>query len=122
MPTDTVNNFITYYRILRDRQPYKKHNPRVLFVQFEDMVYRYDETTARIDHFLNVNNTKRKTIFKPEMSIANTNLIRKFPEFKVDAKIIEQELLEYCYPFDSVSVDFDTNGEMFWGKSPLNRN
>lgn len=121
MPTDTVDNFITYFRILREGQPYKKHNPRVLFVQFEDMVYKYNETTEKIEQFLNITNDKRKTIFNPEMSAANTNLIKKFPEFKSDIEKIELELADYCYPFDSVSVEFDTSGEMFWGKSPLNR-
>ena len=120
MPTDTVENFIEYYRLLRIGDSYHMENDRILRVKFEDMVYRYEETTAKIDHFLNVKNSNPKSIFVPEMSAANTNLIRKFPEFTEDVKKIEAALPEFLFDFDQYP-SMDNGGKMFFGKSPLNR-
>ena len=120
MPTDTVENFIEYYRLLRSGDSYRFENERVLRLRFEDMVYNYDATTKRIDDFLHVVNTNKKSIFVPEMSAANTNLIRKFPEFAADIAKIEQALPEYLFDFDKYEP-IDNGGKMFFGKSPLNR-
>lgn len=120
MPTDTVENFIAYYRALRDTDAYRVENDRILRLKFEDMVYRYDETTARIDQFLNVKNTSPRTIFVPEMSAANTNLIRKFPEFAEDVRKIEEALPEFLFDFGKYQP-LDKGGKMFYGKSPLNK-
>lgn len=120
IPTDTVDNFITYYRCLRDNQPYKKENERVLRISFEEMVYNYDEAANKIDSFLGIKNNSRKTIFIPEISAANTNLIRKFPEFQSDISQIEQRLPEYLFPFENYK-EISTDHEMFMGKSPLNK-
>ena len=120
MPSENVEDFIKYYKLLRDGQPYKEPHERCLFLRFEDMVYNYDVSAAKIDEFLGVENPNRKTIFVPEMSRANTNLIRKFPEFKEDIKKIEAALPEYLFDFDKYPSE-DDSGKMFFGKSPLNR-
>lgn len=121
MPTDNVENFIVYYRILRDNQPYKDNNHRILRVRFEDMVYNYNYTSNTIDKFLGLTNNRKKTIFVPEMSAANTNLIQKYPEFRNDIKIIEEKLPEYLFDFNKVDKLISGRGKMFFGKSPLNR-
>ena len=120
MPTEDVQSFIAYYRMLRDGQPYKKKNDRVLKINFEEMVYDYDNTTKRINSFLNVVNKQPKTIFIPEISVANTNLIRKFPEFEEDIKVIERELSDYLFPFEQYH-EIQGSTTMFCGKSPLNK-
>ncbi len=120
MPTDSVEHFIRYYRLLRDNQPYKEKNDRCLVIRFEDMVYDYDRTTALIDQFLGITNSNRKTIFVPEISAANTNLPRKFPEFADDVSVIERELSEYIFDFSRYSAINDS-GKMFFGRSPLNK-
>lgn len=120
MPTNTVENFINYYRLLRDSDVYGVETDRILRLKFEDMVYNYQETTARIDQFLQVKNVRPKSIFRPEMSAANTNLIRKFPEFSEDVKKIEEALPEYLFDFDKYPA-LDNGGKMFYGKSPLNK-
>ncbi len=120
MPTDSVDNFITYYRMLRDNQPYKIKNIRVLVINFEDLVYDYDNTSSKINTFLGLRNNHRHTIFKPEISVANTNLIRKYPELKEDIKEIERRLPEYLFHFEKYKTIKDA-GEMFFGKSPLNK-
>lgn len=120
MPSDTVENFITYYRILREDQPYKQPDPRILSMRFEEMVYDYDAATAKVDGFLGVKNNQHKTVFVPEQSAANTNLIKRFPEFSEDAKIIERELPEYIFHFEAYP-EVNNSGKMFYGRAQKRR-
>ena len=115
-----VEKFIKYYRLLRDNRPFKEENNRILRIRFEEMVYDYDNATKKIDDFLGVTNNHRKTIFQPEMSAANTNLRKKYPDLESDICRIEQELPEYLFDFDSYKT-IDNTGEMFFGKSLLNK-
>ena len=120
MPTDTVENFIKYYRLLRLGKNYSVETDRILHIRFEDMIYNYETTTEKINRFLNVKNVRPKSVFVPELSAANTNLIRKFPEFHEDVKKIEKALPEYLFDFDN-HQPMDNGGKMFFGKSPLNK-
>lgn len=122
MPSDTVENFAQYYRIMRDGQPYKNVSDRVLCLNFEDMVYNYDDTTIKIDNFLEVKNNNRRSIFVPEISAANTNLITRFPRYKDEVAMIESLLPEYLFPFEKYTGRLkNVSKEMFFGKSPLNK-
>ena len=119
MPSDDVDSFISYYRLLRKDMPYLEDNPRVLRIRFEDLVYEYDKTSALIDQFLGVKNLRKKSVFVPERSAANTNVAYRYPEDYEDVKKIEQELSDYLFPFDNYS-DFDNKGEMFMDRSTSN--
>lgn len=121
MPVDNVHDFIRYYKALRDNQPYKDKNDRILKIQFEEMVYDYDRTTEKIRGYLNLpNNPNPKSIFDPALSIANTQTFLRFPQYKEDVKIIETELSEYLFDFSRFSPP-DLSGEMFFGRSPKNK-
>ena len=122
MAIDSVEDFIKYYKALRDNQPYRESNKRVLRVQFEELVYNYDEATKRIVDFLHFpNNPNKKSIFNPDMSINNTQVWKRFPEFEKDIEKIEVELSEYLFDFEKYDVKPCTRGEMFFGKSPLRK-
>ncbi len=121
IPTNDVDDFIAYYRCLRDNQPYLCDDKRILRIQFEEMVYEYDAAADKIDKFLSIKNDRRKTVFVPEISAANTNLVLKFPEFKRDVQKIEKALPEYLFHFENYK-QVSCNHEMFMGKSPLNKN
>ena len=72
MPTNSVEDFVKYYRTIRKNQPYTQSDERVLSIKFEDMVYHYEETTEIIRDFLHLgNNPNPKSIFDPALSIAN---------------------------------------------------
>ena len=121
MPTESVEEFVTYYKCLRDNQAYKVYNEKVLFIQFESMVYEYEDTTRIIRDFLNLGENKRpKEIFEPSMSMANTQVYKRYPEYDKDVKYIEEHLTEYLFDFDKYGIS-NLTGEMFFGKSPLNR-
>lgn len=117
-PIDTVEDFIIYYRSLRKDRPYLEPNPRVLCVRFEDMVYEYEKTMPKLREFLHLpENPRPKSVFDPDLSIANTQVFRRFPQFADDVKKIEKELSEYCFDF-SKYPEPDFNKKMFYGKSP----
>ena len=119
-PIDTVEEFISYYRCLRNKQPYSEPNPRVLNVRFEEMIYQYDETTEKIREFLNLpQNPRPKSIFKPSMSIVNTQVFKRYSQFYDDVKKIEDALSDYLFDF-SKYPEPDFNQRMFVGRSPLN--
>lgn len=121
MPAENVNDFITYYRGLRENQPYKNGDERVLSLRFEDLVYEYDNTTKVLRDFLGIDdNPNPKTIFDPKLSVANTQVYKKFPQFSKDIEVIEKALPQYLFPFENYK-HVDTSGEMFFGRSPLHR-
>lgn len=121
MAIQTVEDFIKYFKALRDDQPYKKSHSRVLRVQFEEMVYNYSETTKKIVEFLHFpENQNMKSVFNPELSINNTQVWRRFPQFEQDIKVIERELSDYLFDF-SKYPEPDFSGNMFFGKSPLHK-
>ena len=120
MPTNNVKEFVCYYRLMRDNMKYKQEHPRVMRLHFEDMVYDYDNTTEKIRRFLNLyENPNPKSIFDPNLSVNNTQLILRFPQYAEDVKYIEEQLPEYLYDFSRFPKP-NNMGDMFMEKSPLN--
>lgn len=121
MPVEPVEEFVKYYRAIRKNQPYTIPHERVMSIKFEDMVYHYDETTARLRDFLHLpENPNPKSIFNPTISMPNTQVWKRFPQFAKDVEYIEKELPEYLFDY-SGCPEPDPNGKMFYGKSPLNK-
>ncbi len=121
MPINNVEDFVKYYRALRKGQPYTEPHERVLTMRFEDLVYHYDEATAQLREFFNLpDNPNPKSIFDPAISMPNTQVWKRFPQFAKDIEYIEKELPEYLFDF-SGCPEPDPNGKMFYGKSPKNR-
>lgn len=120
-PIDNVEDFIVYYRCLRKDQPYLQDNPRILRLRFEDMVYEYDKTTTVLREFLHLpENPHPKSVFDPSLSIANTQVFKRFPQFTEDVKKIEEALPEYLFDF-SKYPEPDFQKKMFYGKSPKHK-
>ena len=121
MAVDNVQDFVKYYRAIRDGQPYQEKHPRVLSLKFEDLVYNYDNATKVLRDFLHLpENPNPKSIFDPSLSINNTQVFKRFPKFDKDIKYIEENLGEYLFDFSKYSTP-DLSGEMFFGKSPLHK-
>lgn len=102
MPREDVKVFVEYYRRLRMYQK-KEDSQSLLFIQFEDAIYNYEETTNKIEKFLKCSNHKyKKKYFKPEKSINNTQLFNnpKYSHCSEEIKYIEKELPEYLFDFD----------------------
>lgn len=121
MPINNVEDFVKYYRALRKNQPYSEPHERVLCIKFEDMVYYYDKTTAKLRDFFNLpDNPNPKSIFDPAISLPNTQVWKRYPQFQKDIEYIEKELPEYLFDYTDCPEP-DPNGKMFWGKSPKNK-
>jgi hypothetical protein len=119
IPIDTVEDYIAYYRCLRKDQPYLETNSRILNIRFEDMVYEYESTSKKIRDFLHLpDNPRPKSVFDPALSIANTQVFKRFPQFADDVKKIEEQLPEYLFDF-SKYPEPDFSKKMFYGVSPL---
>lgn len=120
MPLNNVKDFVVYYRALRKNQPYTVPNNRILSLKFEDLVYHYDEATEKLRDFLHLpNNPNPKSIFDPAISMPNTQVWKRFPQFAEDIAYIERELPEYLFDYTGCPEP-DPNGKMFVGKSPKN--
>ena len=116
IPLDSVEDYVKYYRALRMNQPYQENNERILRIRFEDMVFNYEETVAKINKFLNLPvNPAPKTIFIPDNSKANTRVYERFPEYSEEIKYIEKNLSEYLYDFDKYK-EITSSGKMFFGR------
>ena len=99
-PTD-VDVFIDYWRRL-NRYERKCEDHRILNIQFEDLIYHYDETVKRIEKHCGLKEKQHDLLhqyFKPEKSIKNTQVYTLRKEWKEEIKLIEKELPEYCYDF-----------------------
>lgn len=99
-PTE-LNDFI---RFMRSYRATEKQFPcdRILRVQFEDLLYRHDETVLQIELFAGLHpdaHTLSRTNFIPEKSIKNTQIFRLNPAWEREIRILEQELPEYIYDF-----------------------
>lgn len=78
-----------------------KPDADVLNLKFEDVIINYDETCKRIIDFLGLPSdihTVRGKFLKPEVSIKNIGIWRKFyPTCKDAIDVLEKELPELCY-------------------------
>ena len=121
MPINRVEDFVKYYRALRKNQPYLQPHERILTMKFEDFVYHYDDATAKLREFFRLpDNPNPKSIFDPAISMPNTQVWKRYPQFKKDIEFIEKELPEYLFDYTGCPEP-DLNGKMFWGKSPKNK-
>lgn len=78
---------------------------KVLYVQFEDLVYSYDSAVNEIANWLNLDlnqHTKNRQLFNPSRSIKNTQTWKQFPQSRDEVRYIEKELSEYLYRFPEV--------------------
>ncbi len=101
IPVD-IDQFILFWRKLRSCTRDTSDNKSILNIQFEDLIYKYDETVKTIEDFcdLNKNDHIRKLeCFSVEKSRKNTQMFLKYPELKNEIKKIESELNEYLYDF-----------------------
>ncbi len=94
----TVDDFIKYHKCWWEKE--YDSSESILRVQFENLIYKYDETVKEIEKFLNISRTeKHGTIFKPQKSINNTQIFKRVDGFEQDIKKIERELNDKLYQF-----------------------
>ena len=103
IPTKNIELYVEWFKLLREHQkieiPYENKN-KILRIKFEDMIFNYDATLRKILNFLEISekeHNEKKKFFNPEVSIKNTQLFKKYKEYKNEIEIIEEKLKEFCY-------------------------
>ena len=75
-------------------------NDRIHYLQFEDMIYHYDETAEKLINWLGLKSewhTSKQKYFCPEKSINNTRLWEKEKCNLSEVRYIEEHLKNYLY-------------------------
>ncbi len=106
IPTENPDLFCKWYKYTREHRKVETFNKeKVMFVQFEDMILKYDKTMANIRDFAGVNEKDHMNIFgglDPKVSINNVMVWKKTNDKKrlEEISFIEKELREYLYQFE----------------------
>lgn len=117
IPSDDVNSFIKWYKASRQHRKTDQisNNNNFLFINFEDMIYRYEYTSQKINEFVGLteaSHDKKFNFFDPNKSRKNTFAENKFvltDKLKKDVDKIKYELPEYCYDFEYFSTENDVS-------------
>lgn len=100
MPHDgDVNKFVRYYKLAHGN---RIDHPNVKYVQYEDLIFDYENVCNTIGNWLGLAHEFPKKYFKPEHSYSNTQIYLSHPECSEQIKYIEENLAEYLYPFEQV--------------------
>lgn len=101
IPYDNVDTFISWYRETFKAETNVSHSS-ILRINFEDLVYEYEDTVKSICDFLGIQESiNDMSKFDPHVSVVNTQSYRQYPQYAEDIKKIESELSEYLYDFSS---------------------
>ena len=103
IPYHNVVDYCKWYEITRRHRKSETYNSDyVYFLRFEDLIYSYENTSEKLFKFVGLdpqNHNNKKSRFDPAVSIKNTNMISRYPEFKKEIEYIEKNLSEYLYDF-----------------------
>ena len=93
-------------------------DPRIIKLQFEDIVYNYDDVVSRLEQVTGLkpeHHTAKFIKMNPKRSVCNTQVWKRGDDPEA-VKIIEKLLPEYLYDFESVKdhpiVGIDINSDM----------
>ena len=99
IPVDP-EDYVRFWRALRESERIVHLPEQVLRIQFEDLVYKYEETVSLIEEFCGFTPDQHKypgRFFNPSMSKANLNQYKKDDKWTTTIKYIENNLQEYLY-------------------------
>lgn len=100
IPSENIETYIKWYRLLRENNMQDCDNKNVLKIQFEDLILNYDETLKKILNFTEIpktHHTDKRKYFNPLISIKNINLWKNIKNKEDQTTQIANELNEYCY-------------------------
>ena len=90
--------FCKWFKWTRNMYEKSVTPPNVMKIQFEDLVYKFDETRQLLFEFADIDMKSYKMKhFDPSISKKNTRLWEKYTSFSSDIEYIEKELADYCY-------------------------
>ena len=101
VPYYDVDKFCKWYEWTRKQYEIMPKG-RAILIQFENLLYKYDETVKKIEDFIGLdskNHTRKGTKLIIKKSAQNTKLWEKYPEDKAAMDIIQKRLEKYCYQY-----------------------
>ena len=106
IPTDNVEVFCQWFEVTRKHRADNSMLENVQFIQFEDLIYNYNDATQSIFAFagLNTNNYEKFKHFDPEKSKRNTRLWLNYPEVMMDISFIEERLSDFLYDYSFMEL------------------
>jgi Sulfotransferase domain len=116
----TPEAFVDYWKRVKMLEPRLEdiNSDKVMYLQFEDLIYNYDETLEKLMSFLNL--TKEDHVdqlkhFNPKRSIKNTQTYRINNDWNQEASIVSRTIPQFTYQFPyEITTDlndmFDTPG------------
>lgn len=97
-PTD-MDAFVNLYpRIVKNNI----NHPNAIIVQFEDMIYKYEEMEKSLEESIGLNPAKhvvKKKLFNPDASIENTQVFECNKKWKEESDSLSKALPEFVYDF-----------------------
>lgn len=104
VPSDP-ETFCKWYRYTRSHRKKENMNTgQVMFLPFEDLVFKYSRTTKKIRDWLGLDEQKhiyKKDKFNPAVSVKNTQTWKRYKRAQKEADYIQKNLNEYLYDFDA---------------------
>ena len=102
-----AEEFCAYYRHMREAE--RPTSPgAIMRVQFEDLVFHYDDTVEGIESFIGHSmlgeHVEKLTRFNPDVSKGNIGVYGFSDESRREAYVIAELLPEYLYPLDEESL------------------
>lgn len=102
LPND-VETFCKWFKYTRaHRKEENLNTDNIRFVRFEDLIYKYGDTTSQLRVWLGLSEKHHKRagqIFNPNISKRNTQTWKDLPQSKNEIEYIEANLSEYLYKF-----------------------
>ena len=98
IPHRNVEEFVDWYRYTQSPE-LLVDDESVLRLRFEDLIYEYDKTSNLLKSFLGLEGESDKKKFNPSVSVVNTKIFERYPEYKEDVKFISENLKDYLYDY-----------------------
>lgn len=106
IPTESVELFCKWFLNTRKHRDIENmENENIMFVQFEDLIYKYDNTIENIEMWLGIDKSShinKKNKLDPNKSKKNTKLWEYISGCEDDVRYIEKELSKYIYSYNEV--------------------
>lgn len=106
IPAYSVDLFCKWYKYTRAHRKTEHYDSNTtLLVQFEDLVYKYEETASSLMQWVNIkpdHHTYPGKYFNPSVSRKNTRLWFGKSEFDEEIDYISKELTDYLYDYSGV--------------------
>lgn len=100
IPTNTIDDFIVFYRKTIE-ETITPDTDKHITINFEELVYNYDETVKKIETFIGAtSHCKKNQFFDPNKSINNTQLFNYYTDCKDDVAKIVSALPSSLFPFE----------------------